>query len=70
MALKMEATRSSETLLSYRITTERHNPEYGDMNLHRRENLICRNIKFAKYLLLTTIQNVIENCRFCVCVCK
>jgi hypothetical protein len=35
----MEAARSSETLVSYHITTWRHNPEDLDLNLHRRENL-------------------------------
>jgi hypothetical protein len=36
---KMEAVRSSETSVSYHITTWHHNPEDRDLNLHRRENL-------------------------------
>jgi hypothetical protein len=37
-ALKMQAARSSETLVSYRITTQRYKPEDLDINLHCREN--------------------------------
>jgi len=37
----MEAARSSETSVSYRITT-RHMSEDYDMNPHRRENLKSR----------------------------
>jgi hypothetical protein len=33
----MEALWSSETLLPYRITTRRHNSEYRDLNLYRRD---------------------------------
>jgi len=40
--LKMEAARTSETLVSYHNTTLRHSPEDLDMNLHRRENLKSR----------------------------
>jgi hypothetical protein len=36
---KMETTRSSETLVSYHITTWSHSPEDSYLNLHRRENL-------------------------------
>jgi hypothetical protein len=36
---QMEAVRPSETLVSYRNTTRRHNPEDRGLNLHRRENL-------------------------------
>jgi hypothetical protein len=35
----MGAALPSETLVSYRITTRRYNPEDHDFNLHRRENL-------------------------------
>jgi len=39
--VKMEAARSSETLVSYRNTThrQRHNPQDLDLNLHGREDL-------------------------------
>jgi hypothetical protein len=39
--LKTEAARSSETSVSYHITTQRHNPEDRDLNLRRREELKC-----------------------------
>jgi hypothetical protein len=39
----MEAAKDSETLVSYRNAKQRHNPEDLDLNLHRRENLKCRN---------------------------
>jgi hypothetical protein len=38
----MEAAESSETLLSYRIITPRHNPEDLDLNLHCREDAKLR----------------------------
>jgi hypothetical protein len=41
-ALKLEVTRTSETLLSYQDTTRRHNPEDLDLKRHRRESLKTR----------------------------
>jgi hypothetical protein len=41
-ALKIQ--RSSETLVSYHITTRRHNPEVLDLNLQRRDNFKPRNV--------------------------
>jgi hypothetical protein len=40
--VEMEAAMSSETSVSYRITTRRHNPEDRDLNLHRHEDLNSR----------------------------
>jgi hypothetical protein len=37
--MKMEVTRSFRTVISYHITTWRHNPEHLDLNLHRRQSL-------------------------------
>jgi len=42
VALKLEAAIFSETLVTYRNTTRRQNPEDLDLNLHRRENLKSR----------------------------
>jgi len=44
-ALKMEAARTSETLVSYHITTRHHGPEDHDLNIWRRENLKSRTMK-------------------------
>jgi len=41
--LKIEAVRSSETLVSRHINTWCHNTEDGDMNLYRCENFRSRN---------------------------
>jgi hypothetical protein len=49
--LKMEAIRSSETLLSCHITTRRHKPEDPDLNLHHRENLKSRTVKYTSHLV-------------------
>jgi len=38
VTLKMEAARSSETLVSYCSTTHHHNSEH-DLNLHHHDNL-------------------------------
>jgi hypothetical protein len=45
--LKMEAERSSETLVTTCQTTQRHNPEYRHRQLHRHEkNKISDNVVF------------------------
>jgi hypothetical protein len=41
----MEATCSSETLISTYNTTRSHNPEYLNLNIHRLENIKTYNIK-------------------------
>jgi hypothetical protein len=43
MALMMEATRTSETLVKFYQTTRRYNPEDSHLRTHRRE-------KFKPYL--------------------
>jgi len=52
VALKMEAARPSETLVSYHIAARCHNPEDRGMNLHRRENLKLRSFPAPAYLTL------------------
>jgi hypothetical protein len=39
IALKMEAVRTSETLVNLYQFTRRYNPEDGHLHTHRRENL-------------------------------
>jgi len=51
--LKMGAARSSETLVSYHITTRRYNPEDLDINLDLRENPKSQtSVNFTSYNLL------------------
>jgi hypothetical protein len=47
--LKMEAAKSSKTLVLYRTITQHHNPEDLDLTLHCHENLI-----FKEKLLVKT----------------
>jgi hypothetical protein len=39
IALMLEATRTSETLVNFYQTTRRYNPENSNLRTHRRENL-------------------------------
>jgi hypothetical protein len=39
IALMMEVTRTSETLVNFYQTTRRYNPEDSHLRTHRRENL-------------------------------
>jgi hypothetical protein len=49
----MGAARSSETLVSYHITTRRYNPEDLDINLDLRENPKSQtSVNFTSYNLL------------------
>jgi len=41
-AVKMETALSSETVVSYHITTRHHEPEDLDLNFYRRENIESR----------------------------
>jgi Co/Zn/Cd efflux system component len=50
--LKIEAARSSETLVSYHDTTQHQNPKDLDMDLQRRENLRIRKTTFFLLILL------------------
>jgi hypothetical protein len=47
IALTMEATRTSETLVNVYQTTRRYNPEDSHLRTHRRENLKSYKIVFV-----------------------
>jgi hypothetical protein len=56
IALMMEATRTSETLVNFYQSTRRYNPEDSHLRSQRRENLksYLINIKFMQVMPLTT----------------
>jgi hypothetical protein len=53
--VKMEAARSPEPLVSYRISTQCHNPEEPDSYLHRFENLK------SGFIIWNSIPEMLEN---------
>jgi hypothetical protein len=72
LTLKMEAIRSSETLVISCKTTRRHNPEDHDRHLHHRENLRSQgsfkfsfllnvDVKFEKFLCIVDIDVKLDN---------
>jgi len=59
----MEAAWSTETMVTYHITTRHRNREDGELNLHRRENLkFCNSngIKMKSFSLLEEEINTFE----------